>query len=298
MPFSQNGLLNVSGNLENRMRESVDDVFAILDGKIKELASARDLPPNQVRLLQPVHCAVLVGATRISVVMSIHDLGVMAIRNYTDLNDEDFDIPTAIRVFERDLGVQNAFGFQFMRSVLELDDEQKELAITQIAERYIADEIVYLERQNRLVRINPVFQGRDFLIDEQLVFVLSPFGDPFDTIYPDHIKPTIEAIAGLRCLRADDIYDNRAIIEDIWQYTNEARILISELTDRNPNVFYETGIAHTIGKEVILITQSMDDVPFDLRHLRCIVYDYTPRGMQNLEDNLKNTVVNILTRRN
>ena len=49
-------------------------------------------------------------------------------------------------------------------------------------------------------------------------------------------------------------------------------------------------------QEVILITQSMDDVPFDLKHLRCIVYEYTPRGTQTLEQNLKNTVVNILAR--
>ena len=101
----------------------------------------------------------------------------------------------------------------------------------------------------------------------------------------------------LKCLRADDIYDNRPIIEDIWRCTNEARILIAELTGRNANVFYETGIAHTIGKEVILISQSMEDVPFDLKHLRCIVYEYTPRGIANLEENLKNTVLNVLSRR-
>ena len=68
------------------------------------------------------------------------------------------------------------------------------------------------------------------------------------------------------------------------------------MTDRNPNVFYETGVAHTVGKEVILITQSMNDVPFDLKHLRCIVYDYTPRGIQFLESNLKNTIDQIMHR--
>jgi hypothetical protein len=61
-------------------------------------------------------------------------------------------------------------------------------------------------------------------------------------------------------------------------------------------VFYETGIAHTVGKEVILITQTIDDVPFDLRHLRCIVYEYTPKGIQLLETNLTNTINNIRTR--
>ena len=197
---------------------------------------------------------------------------------------------------ERELGFKDAFGFQFELSLLDYEDDHKEAVVAQIAQRCIDEEIANIERQRRIVRLNPIFQGREFLTNEQLVFVLSPFLEPFNTIYEDHIKPSMESIQGLCCLRADDIYDNRPIIEDIWRYTNEARILIAELTGRNPNVFYETGIAHTVGKEVILITQSIEDVPFDLKHLRCIVYEYTPRGTQTLEENLKSTVRNILAR--
>ena len=207
------------------------------------------------------------------------------------------NLPTAIFLAERDLSFKDGFGLKFPRSVLELENDEREVAIAQIAEQCIADEITYVEKMNRIVRLNPIFQGREFLLNDHLVFVLSPFEEPFNTIYSDHIKPSIESVAGLECLRADDIYDNRPIIENIWRCTNEAKIIVAELTGKNANVFYETGIAHTIGKEVILITQSMDDVPFDLRHLRCIVYDYTPRGTKGLEGNLKSTVLNILSRR-
>jgi len=55
-------------------------------------------------------------------------------------------------------------------------------------------------------------------------------------------------------------------------------------------VFYELGLAHALGKETILITQSMDFVPFDLKTIRCIVYDFTPRGTQKLEEALRATV--------
>jgi hypothetical protein len=47
-----------------------------------------------------------------------------------------------------------------------------------------------------------------------------------------------------------------------------SRVVICDCTGRNPNVFYEIGIAHTLGREVILITQNPEDIPFDLRHLR------------------------------
>jgi hypothetical protein len=60
------------------------------------------------------------------------------------------------------------------------------------------------------------------------------------------------------------------------------------------NVFYELGVAHAIGKDVILITQTMDDVPFDLKALRCIVYSFTPRGMKEMESILRKTIQEIM----
>lgn len=297
MSLLGSAIANVRGNIDKQTQGKIDRVFSMLDKKIGELSKARDLFPAQVRLLQPVHCCVFVGDIEIFVAASVHEVGGVSVRQYEDWSGKQLSMQQAIFLAKRDLSFQNVFGFKFIRSVLDSDDAGKETEVARIATQYINEEIANLERLSRIVRINPIFHGRDFLINEQMVFVLSPFAEPFDTIYSDHIKPLIEGIEGFQCLRADSIYDNRPVIEDIWQYTNEARIVISELTGRNPNVFYETGIAHTIGKEVVLITQSMDEVPFDLRHLRCIVYEYTPRGMNLFEDNLKNTISNILARR-
>ena len=297
MPLRTLGLVSHGSNIDRKIEEKINKVFSMLDQKIDELSQAKDLSVNQVKILQPLHCCVFVGDIEVFVVLAVHNVGETSMLKFVDWSGKKMNMETAIFLVERDLALKNVFGFEFMRSVLDFDDDQKETAIDQIASKYIKDEIMNLEKLSRIVKINPIFQGREFLINEQLVFVLSPFTETFNTIYADHIRPSIESLKGLSCLRADDIYDNRPIIEDIWRCTNEARILISELTGRNANVFYETGIAHTIGKEVILITQSMDDVPFDLRHLRCIVYEYTPRGIKNLEDNLKSTVLGVLARR-
>lgn len=147
----------------------------------------------------------------------------------------------------------------------------------------------------RAMLVYPIFVGRGFTTDTSKVFVLSPFREPFNAIYRDHIRPAVESL-GLTCGRADDIYDNTPIMEDVWRGINEAGIIISDLTGRNPNVFYETGIAHTLGKEVILISQNNDDVPFDLRHLRFYPYSTQLRGPQTLEEDLKRAV-NTIRRR-
>ena len=66
-----------------------------------------------------------------------------------------------------------------------------------------------------------------------------------------------------------------------------SRAVIADCTTRNPNVFYEIGMAQTVGKPVLLITQDESDVPFDLRHLRYIKYAYTPPGMAAFEANFE-----------
>ena len=295
MPL-QEPMVMSKGNGDNQTRVEVTAVFSMLDRQIADLSKARGLPSDQVRLLRSIHVVVFLGDSDVFVVSSVNDLGIMPERTHIDWTGKPMDMDKALLLAERDFDFRGAFGFQFPKDVLTIDSGLQEELTAQIAEQYIESEIDYLERQSGIVKIDPIFGGREFLLNEQMVFVLSPFGDPFDMIYKDHLKPSVES-QGLECKRADDIYDNRPIMEDIWQYINEARLVIAELTGRNANVFYETGVAHTVGKEVVLVTQSMEDVPFDLRHLRCIVYEFTPRPMTAFEENLKNTISTILNRR-
>ncbi|MGZ8876001.1 MAG: toll/interleukin-1 receptor domain-containing protein, partial [Halobacteriota archaeon] len=113
----------------------------------------------------------------------------------------------------------------------------------------------------------------------KLCFVAMPFGSAeLNDIYEYFVKPSIEEACGLTCERGDDVFGSNAIMEDIRQAIGRARIVLADLTGRNPNVFYEVGIAHTLDIDVLLLSQSMEDVPFDLRHRRVLVYENTPKG--------------------
>ena len=110
-------------------------------------------------------------------------------------------------------------------------------------------------------------------IDNQdTCFIIMPFGDWFDTYYESIYLPAIES-TGLTPRRADNLYRPSAIINDIWALTNEAKLILADLSEKNANVFYELGMAHALAKPAILVTESMEDVPFDLRSLRVIVYE-------------------------
>lgn len=129
-----------------------------------------------------------------------------------------------------------------------------------------------------------VFNLPNAPIDPELVSVMMPFANQFDALYA--ALTGICAERGFRCQRADDIWLNNAVIEDVVHLIATSSIVIADLTGRNPNVFYEIGVAHTLGKEVVLITQSHEDVPFDLRHLRYVHYLNNGEGHQMLAQQL------------
>ena len=100
-----------------------------------------------------------------------------------------------------------------------------------------------------------------------------PFGRRYDDYYTDIFKPALEvALYGVS--RADDLFTPQPIMLDIQKSILEADLILCEMSERNPNVFYELGLAHAIGKPAILVSRKEEDIPFDLRHIRVIVYDY------------------------
>lgn len=112
-------------------------------------------------------------------------------------------------------------------------------------------------------------------VDRALCFGIMPFDEAFDPVW-SVIRDVAESDPiNIRCLRADEVTQPGFIMEDVLEYIAQAGVIIADLTGRNPNVFYELGIAHSHrpSDSVVLLAQTLDDVPFDLRHLRCVVYN-------------------------
>ena len=128
--------------------------------------------------------------------------------------------------------------------------------------------------------------------ENNLVSVMMPFSSDFNPVYS-----TLQSIVnqeGFECKRADDFWEDCVILQDIVTLIARARFIIYDLSGRNANVFYELGIAHTLGKEVILIAQSLDDVPFDIQHLRCIRYLNNKEGLTKLSHDVSSRIRSLL----
>ena len=115
---------------------------------------------------------------------------------------------------------------------------------------------------------------------------------PFDKWF----NPVYEAIQSacedhkLQTLRVNEIYHPKPIISDIFSTIMQSQLVICDLSGRNPNVLYETGLAHALNRDVIMIVQNKDDIPFDLQHVRYFPYLLNGEGLKKLSEELSASI--------
>ena len=131
--------------------------------------------------------------------------------------------------------------------------------------------------------------------NKRVCFVISPIGrngseiqNRFKDVLEFIIRPAI-ASAGyeMSVIRADDMNRPGSFIKDILQQLLDSYVVIADLTTQNPNVFYELGVRHALSPRTILIAQTADDIPSDLREYRTIVYDTSARGAANFKEQVQ-----------
>ncbi len=138
----------------------------------------------------------------------------------------------------------------------------------------------------------PSSQG---LSSKDICFVISPIGKQgteIHTLFKEVLEYVIKAAVkasgyDLQVLRADDIDRAGSFIKDILDSLSSSYVVIADLTNQNPNVFYELGVRHALSPRTILIAQSIDDIPSDLREYRTIVYETSAKGAADFATRLK-----------
>jgi hypothetical protein len=124
-------------------------------------------------------------------------------------------------------------------------------------------------------------------------FVVMQFTEEYNELYKEVIRPTCEKF-GFSVVRGDDFYSAGLIIEDITRSIRESALIIADVTPNNPNVFYEVGYAHGIGKPTILLSdRKRDRLPFDISGFRTLFYDNTIGGKSAVEESLSKHLENL-----
>lgn len=285
------------GDLGHDLGRPIKEILELLDKKIEEICKERKIRNAVVRsrLLSTVY-----------MILDKNDINIVGEKTYAlasfgmfDATKEEYSLDQLSEIAKWDIGMEHPFFLKIPRTILDLSSDKASELLSIIAKEYVDSEVKRVDSTMNVIQMSPIFGKMDYKLDSNLCFILQAFRDPLNKIYYEIIKPTVES-CNLVCRRADEIRSTTAIILDIFKSICEARIVIADLTYSNPNVFYELGMAHTIGKDTILIyqkEQQQHQIPFDLSHIRRIEYDDTAIGGKKLEKDLKETITSIIGKR-
>lgn len=139
-----------------------------------------------------------------------------------------------------------------------------------------------------------VVSWKDLTNARMAAFVVMPFHEPYLAVFEDTLKPVLSVEFGLDVVKADDIFQAIPVIDKIHALIRSASFLVADISERNPNVYYEVGYAIALRKPVLFVTQRKDRVPFDVSHLPYIEYEYTPRGMTSFTSKLRQATTDLI----
>ena len=246
------GARTSGGNLPNELMKPVNALLDEFLDIVTQQTESAQLRRAIVRA--QLTCNMFVVLDKNSLHVGAEKASGMPSSSYIDQRTNLFSQQQIYDAARWEFGYDKPFVISFPVKLLDQNKDERHPALSQIATVFIESEVRRVEKEMNLIQINPIFGPASYEIDPRLAFVLMPFTGELTEIYTTLIKPTVENNElGLVCKRADDIKSNRAIMQDIWKSICEARLIIADLTGLNPNVMYELGVAHTLGKESLII---------------------------------------------
>ncbi len=289
---------NVGGDVSDDTQAKIRALVTELAEYSVDALERRDLSRFEFPLFRPFNAVFALAKQRLLCVDSTLTGGVAVLRFQDWRHDSDLTLDRAVNEVKRQLGWTDTFAFEIPIFLIDQSAREREGNLRELAKN-LAEEIrVKLEKRQHPISFNPIFTTtlEDMDLDDTLCFVLMPFQPQFNRLYDNVIEPAVkDSNTGLQALRADEDFSPTPIMEKIWKNIATARVIIADVTGKNPNVFYELGLAHTIGKSVIIITQRKEDVPFDIAHIRYFPYDDDESGWRKLTKDLQSSIRTVLT---
>ena len=135
--------------------------------------------------------------------------------------------------------------------------------------------------------------------NSKICFVIAPLGESdsdtrrrSDQVLRHIIRPAVET-KGYTAIRADEISEPGIITSQVIQHIVDDPLIVADLTERNPNVFYELAVRHAIRKPFIQIIDKGESIPFDVAATRTVFVDH--HDLDNVEIAKTEIVEQIIT---
>ncbi len=287
MPFDATRIM--SGDMPPELRERVDRIAEEFLAIVDSLVDERHIQKGIARIQLP--CSIVFILDR----ESLFILGQFRMENrtasYYHRPDTSMTIQKVASNAKWEFNFEDPFVIRLPSDLLEKSTEERGSTLQQIASKHIDEEFLRLAQLLSMVRTRPIFGQAAHPVQPGSLLLILP-RDEKARVNADLINRAVGA-SGLSGEEAGDMRNGKAAVREMWQYINQSALILADLTEADPQVMYGLGIAHTLGKDTILIHPQGSKYLVDIPRTESIEYEDSAQGRAKLEEQIKETLRSI-----
>ena len=284
------GTATKSGDMPDDLMVKVDQLLDEFMAMVDALVEDRHLQRGIARSQLPCSVAAIVDQENLSIIAQFRPEN----RFFTYIYQPDMSISLQKAKIsgQWEFGFEDPFVIQIPSRLLDESPEKRRLELQKIASDHIDSEFMRFQNILSLMRGRPIFGPAPMAADAHLALILLPFDQDRD-LNSEAIKAAIVE-SGAKASLSKDIRSGRAAVKDLWEAINESRIVIADLTGPDPAVMYALGIAHTVGKETVLIYPKGSKYLVDIPRTHRVEYEDGESGRERLKKDLTRLLAEML----
>jgi hypothetical protein len=264
----------------------IDEFMAIVNTMVMD----RHLQEGIARSQLPCSMVAILDKEKLSILAQFRKENRFA--SYFQNDSVDLTPQQAANSAQWEFGLDDAFIIQFPKELLDQNSEQRRKSLESVSSEHINSEFNRFMELLSLIRTRPIFGDMPLTVSARSLLLLLP-QEKMERINYDSMKTAIESI-GLAAFEAEDIRKGRSSVREMWRSINQAAIIIADLTGFDAGVMYGLGIAHTIGKETILVYPQGSKYLTDIPRTHGISYEDSIAGREKLAGQLIEMLQNML----
>jgi hypothetical protein len=272
-----------SGNMPEDLQAKVDGLLKEFMGVVDSSVDERHLQKGIARSQLPSSMVAILDRESLFILAQFRPES--RISQYLHNPYVAFTLEKANANAQWEFGFEDPFVIQFPASLLDQSPEQRRADLEKIAHEHIESEFLRFISLLALMRTRPIFGPAPAPVDSQTALLLLP---------PEGIEGRVHQLIssaaerlGWQCEVPEDISKGKSAVRALWISINQSRVMIADLTRADPAVMYALGIAHTMGRDTILIYQKGSKLLTDIPRTRRIEYEEGEEGRKNLEEQLE-----------
>ena len=278
------------GDMPTELQARVDKILEEFMSAVDAVSEDRHLQKGIVRSQLPSSMAAILDRENLSILAQFRPENRFSI--YIHHPDLAISREKASQSAQWEFGFEDPFIIRIPSILLHKSQDERRPVLEKIAAEHIDSEFKRFLGLLSLLRTRPIFGPAPMTLDSRSAFVLLPSSERLNKNYAAIEKAADESRVALHIAR--DIREGKSAVRDLWQSINGSRVIIADLTGPDPGVMYALGIAHTVGRDTILISPRGSKYLVDIPRTRKIEYRKSEAGREKLGRDLSEMLKSML----